>query len=254
LFSAKTMEYFEASRLKIERAKQHINDLRSRILAFADSDFYTLSIDKDTKTGNYGLKIEVRRSLPNDFALIIGDAAHNLKSALDVLGNEVVFLRLGRYDKHTRFPIRDTRNDLVIAVKGALISQASKEVANFIVDVVKAYKGGNDALWALHDLNILDKHRLLLPVMQVTSIVDFCAEDDRGNKCINATLVVTRNRTVTVFESLGNIRITNKGKTIPLVPFDKGLPMEGQAVVPSLIQLTELVSGIVEGVAKVFLG
>ena len=189
------MEYFAASRLKIERAKQHINDLHSRILDFADSGFYALSVDKNTKTGNYGLKIEVRKSFPNDYALIIGDAAHNLKSALDVLANEVVFRRLGRYDKH----------------------------------------------------------RLLLPVMQVTSIVDFCAEDDRGNKWINATLVVTRNRTVTVFESSGNIKITNNGKTIPLVLFDKGLPMEGQTVVPSLIRLTELVSGIVDGIETVFL-
>jgi hypothetical protein len=244
---------FCGPRLKIERAKQHINDLHSRIWAFAATDFYSLRVDKDAETGKYGLKVEVRKPLPDDFALIIGDAAHNLKSVLDVALNEVVFRRLNRYDDYTRFPFKKTRDDLVNAINGALIKQASKEVANFIVNVVKPYDGGNDALVALHKLNILDKHRLLLPVMQVTSIVDFCAEDDRGNRMVNATLVVTRDRAVTLFASSGNIQITNEGKAVPLVFFDKGLPMEGQPVVPSLVQLTELVSGIVEGIESAFL-
>jgi hypothetical protein len=244
---------FRGSRLKIERAKQHINDFHSRVWAFAATDFYSLSVDKDAKTGKYTLKVKVRESLPDDLAPIIGDAVHNLKSALDVAVNEVVFRRLNCYDDHTRFPFRKTRNGLVTAVNGALIKQASQKVVDFIVNVVKPYHGGNDVLWCLHNLNILDKHRLLLPVMQVTSIVDFCAEDDRGNKMVNATLVVTRNRAITVFESSGNIKITKKGKTIPLVLFDKGLPMEGEAVTPSLVQLTELVSSIIDGIERTFL-
>ncbi len=244
---------FHSSRLKIERAKQHINDLHSRILAFADTDFYSLSVDKNIKTGNYGLKVQVGKPLPDDFALIIGDAAHNLKSALDVALNEVIFRRLKRYDDYTTFPFRKSRDSLVNAINGALIRQASKEVTNFIVNVVKPYEGGNDALGCLHNLNVLDKHRLLLPVMQVTSIIGFCAEDDRRNQWVNMNLIMTRNRTVTMFETAGNIKITNKGKAIPLVLFDKGLPMEGKPVVPSLQQLTELVSDIIEGIERIFL-
>ena len=61
-------------------------------------------------------------------------------------------------------------------MKGAVLNRASEDVATFIV---KAYKGGNDDLWALHELNILDKHRLLLPVYEpsrqriVTSLFEF---------------------------------------------------------------------------------
>ena len=36
-----------------------------------------------------------------------------------------------------------------------------KEAIDIIKDI-KPYKGGNDVLWRLHRLNILDKHRLLL--------------------------------------------------------------------------------------------
>ncbi len=50
--------------------------------------------------------------------------------------------------------------------------------------------------------------------------------------------------------SLGTIQITNRGKVLPLVLFDKGLPMEGRAVLQSLTQLTELVGDIVDGIEK----
>jgi hypothetical protein len=88
--------------------------------------------------------------------------------------------------------------------------------------------------------------------MQVTAITGFGAEDERGTKWINATLVITRNRTVTMFEGAGKIKIENKGKAIPMVLFDEGMPMQGEAVVPTLRQLAELVSDIVDGIETVF--
>jgi hypothetical protein len=32
------------------------------------------------------------------------------------------------------------------------------------IDALKPYKGGNDVLWQLHELNNVDKHRLILTV------------------------------------------------------------------------------------------
>lgn len=46
----------------------------------------------------------------------------------------------------------------VIKLKGA------KKVAIDVMDQIKPYKGGNDVLWRLHQLNNIDKHRLLLTV------------------------------------------------------------------------------------------
>lgn len=68
-------------------------------------------------------------------------------------------------------------------MKGAVLNRASEDVATFIV---KAYKGGNDDLWALHELNILDKHRLLLPVIQVTSIVWELSKSLTGGRCFHS--------------------------------------------------------------------
>jgi hypothetical protein len=96
-------------------------------------------------------------------------------------------------------------------------------------------------------LNILDKHRLLLPVIEVSALLDVCAEDDRGKQMLNATLVVDGvGRVATPFVTSGNLQITNKGKPCFGIFFDKGLPLEGKPVNPALVQLTEIVTGIIE--------
>ena len=43
------------------------------------------------------------------------------------------------------------------------------------IDAVQPYKGGNDLLWAIHKLNIIDKHRLLLTVGSAVHSLDFTA-------------------------------------------------------------------------------
>jgi hypothetical protein len=245
---------FTGPKLKIERARQHINDLQVRFTAFSSSDYYSFGVEKDVNSGKRFLKFEVTKPLPSDVAPIIGDALHNLKSALDLAINDVVFLKLGRYDAHTRFPFRETRNELEAAIKGALITQASKTIADLIVNVVKAYKGGNDALWTLHELNILDKHRLLLPVIHVGVLHGVGLEDDRGNQFTGLTMLVEAGR-VHIPSIPGhagdNFKITNKGKPTLSVFFAEGLPTEGQFVLPTLICFVELVSNIIEQFERV---
>lgn len=248
------MELFAGPRLKIERAKEHINDLQRRISAFEQSDVYSTVIQNDPNTGNNILYIVMADALPDEFALIIGDALHNLKAALDLLVNEVVYTRLGLYDDFTRFPVRDTREKLVIATNGGLVREASKAVTDFIVNTVKPYRGGNDAFWALHRLNILDKHRLLLPVFKVTALNGIRVKFEGDETFDFGTWVITGSRAVFhEFQGKRNVKITDSGKPTLLILFDKGLPMEGRPVIESLHQLTEVVSETVEGIENVFL-
>jgi len=247
---------FHASRLKIERAKQHISDLNTRIAQFQGSDFYRISFDKHPQTGKDCFSYQEIKVLPSEeLALVIGDALHNLKGALDLAINTIIFNRLSRYDDFARFPFRKIRDDLIAAINGGLIHQASEAVSSFIVDSVKPYKGGNDALWTLHELNILDKHRLLLPVMQVAAVHDLRFEDDRGEKIVVSNWIFTGGFQIsdTPFIGHANVKITNKGKPTLHVFFDKGLPCEGQPVLPTLHQLTEVVTGVIDGIEKVFL-
>jgi hypothetical protein len=201
------------------------------------------------------LYILFAESLPDDFALIIGDVLHNLKASLDFAVNDVFFRRFGKFSPHTRFPVRDTRDELIAAVHGGTIYQASKAVGDFIVEVVKPYKGGNNALWTLHDLNIRDKHILLLPTMRVTALNGVCVEFEGGRKHKLGLWVITGHGRVIMQEFPGerNVKIADYGKPTLHVLFDKGLPVEGKAVIPALHQLTEAVSGTLEGIESVFL-
>ena len=230
-------------------------DFHARCNLLIDSAIYSLSIENDLQTGNDVLKIEVSRIVPHagDLALILGDALHNLKAALDILVNEVVFRRLHRYDDYTRFPFRKTRDELIAAVNGGLIHQASEAVCDFIVDVIKPYKGGNDALWALHDLNILDKHRLLLPVMHVDVIHGIRVKDDRGHEDVIEPWVISGRRIARYEMGRSNCKITNYGNPSVLVLFDSGLPLAGEPVLPSLQHFVEVVRGVIKDVVKVFL-
>ncbi len=244
---------FNGSRLKIERAKHHINDLHERTRQFEAGDLYSLCIHKNADAGNDVLEATVTQPVPEDFAAIIGDAPHNLKSALDLVVNAVIFARLREFDDHARFPVRDDRQKLEAAVNGGKITQASKAVASFIVDTVKPYEGGNDPIWTLHRLNILDKHRLLLPVMQINAITYIRIKHDGGENIFDPW-VITRTRTARhTLRGWRNCEITDKGCASVLILFDKGVPIvAGDPITPTLIHLTDHVSGIVNGIEVVF--
>jgi hypothetical protein len=249
-----TRKEFAGSRLKIERAKHHINDLHTQIGGIAVSSLYTLRIDTNAQTGNDVLRVEFSQFLPplEDFALIIGDALHNLESAMDYAVNEVVFRRLGSHDDYTKFPFRSTRENLIAAINGALVYKASKAVSDFIVNVAQPYEGENDPLWAFNDMNNVDKHRLLIPVLHIKLISRIRLQNDRGDVHISSQAMHPGRRLFRRELNGRNYKITDNGTPSILILFAKGSTREGEAVLPTLRQFTEIVSGLVEGIERVF--
>ncbi len=78
---------FTGPRLKIRRANQHIADLHEMMLGFANSDFYSVTIESNAQRGTNFLCFQIDlSSFPlEEAALTIGDALHNLRSSLDYL-------------------------------------------------------------------------------------------------------------------------------------------------------------------------
>src|SRR5271170_4894958 len=101
------LDHFSASRLKIERARKHIDDVDALVLTFVNSDFYAISVEDNVERQAQFLRFDINKS-PFPFhkaALHVGDALHNLRSALDLMCYGIV----RSPTKWTRFPIRDTR-------------------------------------------------------------------------------------------------------------------------------------------------
>jgi hypothetical protein len=156
-------ERLRTIQLKIERAIKHIDELAVVTKQFIDTQPYSVGREIDPHTGYYRFKVANLKSPPIQVSLIIGDAIHNLRSALDHLAYQLVLVNGGSPTRWTCFPIfdhsakyksMDTRK-----VKG--MSQAAINA----IDAAKPYQGGNDPLWIVHDLDIADKHHALLATL-----------------------------------------------------------------------------------------
>ena len=92
-----------------------------------------------------------------------GDIIQNLRSSLDHLAYGLVIASGGKPTTSTMFPISEhvPATPEEEASFGRKVKGMRKEAVDLIRSI-KPYKGGNDALWRLHRLNNIDKHRLLL--------------------------------------------------------------------------------------------
>jgi hypothetical protein len=154
---------------KVERAKKHAADLDAEIRCFRSGDAYTVVIQENEEANQRQWVVTNVRPMPTSLSLIYGDAIHNLRSALDLLARQLVLDNGGKpRDKRihgkprTCFPISDGRRVFKPKSLGEIsgISQDAIKVLN----AVRPYKRGNDALWRIHQLDIVDKHRLLVTV------------------------------------------------------------------------------------------
>lgn len=154
--------------LKIDRAKEHVDDLESEIAAYFASGPYEVITDDDPQTGHRVLKIgEIRQPLPDRIRLLAGDAAHSLRAALD----HFAYSAVPNPTENTAFPIwRSIRRSPVPSAQQLLANTrskmhgASKDLTDAVASL-QTYPGGNaQQIWAVDYLDITDKHRLLLAV------------------------------------------------------------------------------------------
>lgn len=149
--------------LKIERAKQHIADLDVAIRSFCNSDPYTLRIKEKPEIQHVALYVDSVSPLPDEIALIVGDAVHNLRSAFDHLAWQLVEAGGGTPNHHTYFPICETPHQFASAIGQGEINKM-RAGANEVIEALQLYASGDRTIWNLNALDRIDKHRLVLTV------------------------------------------------------------------------------------------
>lgn len=155
---------FSGPRLKVKRAKHHIEELESRLSEWFNSDSFRLSIDNNPDTGNQCFKLAVGESMPEEIPVIIGDAIHNLRSALDFIAIEIVS-KAGLSLDHVYFPVYEDRANLIDALSKSKIKRVCPQASDLILDRIQPYKAANPFIWSLNKLSNTDKHRLLMPTI-----------------------------------------------------------------------------------------
>jgi hypothetical protein len=143
---------------KVVRARKHIEELTSALQDFWDKEGNSVRFEDDPKTKERTFYLDRVTDIPPENLVIIGDALHNLRSALDHLAYQLP-LAPGKLRGRIQFPIVESANKYK-KIRGSVVKFRKDAVK--ALDALEPYKGGNDLLWSLHSLDIIDKHRLLL--------------------------------------------------------------------------------------------
>jgi hypothetical protein len=164
-------------RLKIERADNHIDDLKTAVRSFFDANPYKVSHRRDPHTRKLIYYVESAQPVPIIVAAIAGDALHCVRDTLDHLTQQLYLVGAGNakgYRDQTSFLISKNAKDFKSTLPGKV--QGMRKDAVDAIRALEPYPGGKGAdLWTLHRLNNIDKHRLILTVGSAFRSVDLGA-------------------------------------------------------------------------------
>lgn len=163
------MQKYESAKSKLGRAKHHIQDLEAAISKIP-AEKYRIIVDRDTHPGEIVLKLQTEKVDPI-LSLITGDAAVNIRSALDHAFAAALSVQ-NTVTGQIQFPIRDNAEGL----KGSLqktaknVAPIPKPLWELIVNDIKPYDGQPHFLSALNKLANLDKHRIVATLAGLSGV------------------------------------------------------------------------------------
>jgi hypothetical protein len=246
-------------RLKIERAKRHIKELQTDVRALLDRKPHKIVTDKNVEKGMYEVKVQMTECIPAEFAVIIGDVIHNLRASLDLLACALATQNGATDVTGTNFPFGKDLERFKTEAKRK-IKKLSLTASRFI-HRLKPYKGGNDTLWQIHAFDIVDKHRLLIPVGTI-----YLAQEQGISLPFEVLRKATRENPISAKMTVSPIRQFTLDKDIPIakipikdvdagaryqlnftigIAFGEGQIVEGDNVVETLQKYIDLVEHII---------
>jgi len=153
--------------LKIGRAEEHAKAVSEEILAWKNTEPYSITSHRDTQGHHHHLDIHFDSRLNRDrWSVICGDCVHNLRSALDHLIYAVAVHESGINpppdERILQFPIAD---DAGRFAKQSWHIQSLSQAVRAIIESVQPYNRPHHflppLLGILRDFDDTDKHRLL---------------------------------------------------------------------------------------------
>jgi hypothetical protein len=242
------MDAFQGPLLKIIRADRHLEELEAVLEEFLRRMPYYRSARLSEHPGHVTGDLFISEPPPIEIAMIVGDTIHNLRTSLDVLANDLIHIA-GHKDKDAAFPFCDTEKDLDLIIKRRGFIRAGTESVELLKSL-RPFNGGNALLRGLHDLDIINKHRMIVPTA----------------RCISMSILTLELR----YEDFKNVKPSGGpytwpfhreppdspmrllGERIPLIfklQFPILGPFQGQEIIPTLHAVRDHVLSIVEAFA-----
>lgn len=241
-----TEEYkpFVSPKLKVARAKQHLDHLARCLESFEHTNpfnFYIYTYPDDYPDWHFGMV----GYIPPDVSLAYGDAVHCLRSSLDLLAGDIVRLN-GQPADGVYFPFAKDKDGLKEQIKNKKFHRASLSAQDLLKKTMP-YWGGNGALRGLHELDIQDKHQLILPVYPVIVVERMYIRFGRSDKID----VVNSRFPVDTYIKLGagvpsKVEFPGKLRIETFFSLESPEPFHQKPLLETLHSLAEMVSGIIE--------
>jgi hypothetical protein len=158
------------ARIKLRRAQEHLEELDREIRLWSAGDPYRIRIASDPSGTVHELIVAVDCEPDGPrWAVLVGDCAHNLRSALDHL-----IWTISGTDPPERFefpifktPVRRRAVGLEYSFRNKIEGVTAKPIRDLIEQCqpcnVKGAPPERDVLWMLHRLDVVDRRRLVVP-------------------------------------------------------------------------------------------
>jgi hypothetical protein len=250
---------FLGTRLKIKRAERHLRELANAARQLPMKRGYRFLLAPRVQAGQVEIVYQPT-PMPLEFAAVIGDATHNIRSAFEFAAVALTIPPIGKgKPEDAYFPTGKDRGEFEFALTRKM--KGAPSAALRLVEELEPYPGGKFGLRALHELDNLDKHKLLIPSvahLRIDILEAFYRGESRSLSGADFRSVDEGKRFVALIDcpgitSLDEFRIGGKFKATLNITFRKGQPFEGQAIVPTLLGLVDVASGFVEKCENLFM-
>ncbi|QEY31523.1 hypothetical protein EVJ50_03915 [Synechococcus sp. RSCCF101] len=162
------MHSMDSAFLKVKRAETHLAELRAAFKTHQPFSYWLRTDYARHERSTFAKRDELAIE---QIAVIAGDVVHNLRAALDHAYWKCTqaHARSDKERKRIQFPIFSSEQALKSYLPG-LPARVSQAFANALTTLKPYREGGSIHLCSIHDLDIKDKHKLLIPVGNYTVI------------------------------------------------------------------------------------
>lgn len=240
---------FMGARLKLDWASGHFNTLVAALDQFAQTRPYKFVVQHHPEIPSHHYKPYLTSAPPDSLALILGDVVHNLRSALDHVAFALV--KRARVEPHSQlvFPIRSSRKKVIEQIDSGQLRLLGTDMCQLIIDDIEPYEGGNGAdLYTLHKLDNLDKHRELIPTMQLSRVHGISVRDEHGFVTREITLTASSEKLMAAgyYHIGGELEIVDPGTAVLHLFFNSSDIAHGGEVLSTLDRLCQAVDIVIE--------
>ena len=150
-------------KLKLERAKEHLEILDVKVREFFDAKPFSITTYEDVQNALYVMRIKIP-IIDIKLAIIAGDAVDNLRSALDHIAWQLALTKTSRPHDRTAFPIIDINTPEKMRRFDNVTGDIPPAAVNEIKTLQPYLRGPTykaDLLWKLDKLCNINKHRVI---------------------------------------------------------------------------------------------